>query len=210
MSMLLARSHEPDQRATPAGNLSSMGAVVDDQVHRLNVAEYEHLVARAEAAGEFGWDRTELVEGVVYDVSPESSLHASAVHDLLDALRAAFPDQTVRITGSIRFDDESLWKPDVYVLAPGTNLDCDYPPGTDVELAVEVSLTSLGRDLGPKYRRYSAAGIAQYWVLLPQPGGYLLRHRDPTGHSYATVDRVELPDGYTKLDVASLLDRPTD
>jgi hypothetical protein len=205
MSILLARTDEPGQRTTPTATLTGMGAVLDDQVHRLTVAEYEHLVAAAEAAGEFGWDRTELVEGVVYDVSPESSLHTDAVHDLYEALKAAFPAQLVRMGGSVEIDGASLWKPDVYVLAQGTTRDRKYPLGSDVELAIEVSLTSLSRDLGPKFRRYAAAGIAEYWVLLPQPGGYVLRHRDPSGLGYHTVERIELPDGYTKLDVAALL-----
>jgi Uma2 family endonuclease len=205
VSILLARTDDPDQRTTPTGTLSPMGTVVDDQVHRLTVEEFEHLYFAAQAAEEPGWDRVELVEGVVYEVCPQSSVHARAVHALLAGFQAALPDHTVMIAGSVRINDVSLWDPDVYVLAPAAIAERKYPLSSEVELAVEVSLTSLDRDLGPKYRCYAAAGIAEYWVLLPQEGGYLLRHRDPAELGYRSIERLELPGGYADLDVTKLL-----
>jgi Uma2 family endonuclease len=182
-----------------------MGAVDGGQVHRLTVLEFERLYEAAMAAGEPGWDRVELVEGVVYEVAAMSSLHARASLALLHALTKALPDNEVMNVGSIRINDESLWDPDVYVLARGAIAERKYPLGSEVELAVEVSLTSLSRDLGPKYQAYAAAGIAEYWVLLPQEGGYLLRHRDPGELGYRSIERLELPGGYAQLDVAKLL-----
>jgi Uma2 family endonuclease len=177
-------------------------AVLADHVHRFSVGDYLRLVEEGDAAR---WESTELVEGVIYDRSQESALHAKAVHHLLRGLEAALPDRHVFIAGSVELGPDSLWNPDVYVLREGAPDDRTYPLGSDVELVVEVAFSTLPVDLGIKYRGYAAAGIAQYWVVVPQTGGYVLRHRRPAGDRYELVERFELPGGYETLGVAELL-----
>jgi Uma2 family endonuclease len=173
-----------------------------EHVHRLTVADYLRLAAD-DPHGD--WDRTELIEGVIYDVSPESALHASAVRHLFLALMRALPEHEVFNSGSVVIGPDSLWDPDVYVLSPATPRDGTYWAATDVELVAEVPLTTRTTDLGAKAKGYAAAGIPQYWVLAPRPGGSLLRHRQPVGTGYEVVERFELPGGYTDLDVTALL-----
>jgi Uma2 family endonuclease len=176
-------------------------ALAEGRLHRFTVEDYLRLAAGTDTGR---WDRTELVEGIVYDMSPESSLHAKAVRALFQALTKALPDHDVYNTGSIEIDEGSLWEPDIYALRPGVK-DRQYPLGSDVGLVVEVGLTTLAGDLNAKYRGYADCGIPDYWVLAPEIGGYLLRHRKPAGDRYETVERIELPGGYADLDVAGLL-----
>jgi Uma2 family endonuclease len=53
-------------------------------------------------------------------------------------------------------------EPDVLVLRHPTN---QVPTGADALLAVEVSDTTQGDDLGFKVGLYARAGVEEYWVL---------------------------------------------
>jgi Uma2 family endonuclease len=167
-----------------------MALAFDSGIHRMTVEQYEQFVADHQL------DRVELIDGVICDVSPESFSHSDAAHELYLQLRARFPDKLVRMAGSVRLDDGSLWNPDVYVLdaAPGTSFE-RYPGASDVLLAVEVSVSTWGRDTGPKLAVYARNGIADYWVLRPGDGWTLTHFSDPKGAEYRRVVTVDLPDG---------------
>lgn len=186
-------------KATPGGPVEfALMATIIDRLHRLTVDEYLQA-----AEGDPAWDRTELIEGVVYDMPPESTLHADAVHAVCRALDDVFPNHRVRATGSVRLSDDSMWDPDVYVASTSTP-GPKYPSASDLRLVVEVSVTSLWRDIDAKARGYAASSVPEYWLLVPDVGGYLLRHTNPEGDRYQSIDRVELPRGYEELDVGAL------
>lgn len=79
---------------------------VADEIHRMTVDEYVRIVR------DFGWESTELIEGVVYDVGPVYNRQAGTVMDLLDKLRAAFSDDVVRNVGSVHVSPISMFNPD--------------------------------------------------------------------------------------------------
>lgn len=54
---------------------------------------------------------------------------------------------------------------------------------------IEVSVSSLARDLGPKASLYASAGIAEYWVV-DLRGRRVVVHRDPTDDGYGSVLEV--------------------
>jgi Uma2 family endonuclease len=124
---------------------------------------------------------------------------------LFDAFRAVLPDHVVMPAGSVVIGRYSMWDPDVYVLSPEMPADRTYARAADVTLVAEVSPTTRVTDLGAKSRGYAQAGIPQYWVLEPQAGGGLIRHRQPAGDRYEVVDRFDLPGGFASLDVATAL-----
>jgi Uma2 family endonuclease len=69
-----------------------------------------------------------------------------------------------------------------------------------------VSVTTHRRDLGPKLTVCASAGVPQYWAVDPRRDhGYLLRHTEPVGDTYAHVRRI--PVGYCAehLDAATIL-----
>jgi Uma2 family endonuclease len=175
---------------------------VAEAIHRMTVDEYLRIVR------ELGWESTELIEGVVYDVTPEHNRHAGTVRHVFRALDAAMPTNATFNTGSVRLSERSLVEPDVYVVEDGVDLDPDdFVPASAVRLAVEVSVTTHAHDRGVKLGAYASAGIPEVWLIDPRPdAGELLRHRDPAGGSYQTIDRFDVGENATGLDARTILD----
>lgn len=176
---------------------------VADDIHRMTVDEYLHVVR------DLGWESTELIEGVVYDVTPEFSRHAATVHRIFRSLDAHLGDDRTWMAGSVRLSAHSLVDPDVFVLDPSVALEPDdVIPVAALRLAVEVSVTTQRRDRGPKLVAYARAGVPEVWLIDPRPeSGELRRHRHPDGASYGTVERFAVGEDAADLDVAAILGR---
>jgi Uma2 family endonuclease len=176
---------------------------VAQEIHRMTVDEYVRIVR------DFGWESTELVEGVVYDVTPEYSRHAGTAAAVFRQVDAALDDDDddVLFSGSVRLDAFSLVEPDVYVVDRGVAIDPeDAVPVAAVKLVVEVSVTTQAHDRGPKLVAYAKAGVPEVWLIDPRPEvGELVRYRDPEGASYATVDRFDVGENARGLDVGEIL-----
>ena len=132
------------------------------QLRRWTREEYEKMVA----AGVFHpEDRLELIDGEVWEMAPQSSLHSTAVRKVEEALRAVFaPDHDVRVQLPLAFDSDSEPEPDVAAV-PGRIEDYrDAHPNT-AALVVEVADSSLNYDRDSKTILYAAHGIPEYWIL---------------------------------------------
>ena len=127
---------------------------------------------------------------------------------MLDELDVAFPDDVVRIVGSVHVSAISMFDPDVYVIDGSFARDPDGAiPAAAVKLVVEVSVTTQAHDRGPKLIAYAKAGVPEVWLIDPRPEvGELVRHRDPEGASYRTVDRFDVGENAGQLDVRSILE----
>ena len=167
-------------------------------IHRLRVSEYLVLAEQPD------WPRTELLDGVIYDMPSESRLHADGVMATYKKLDAAYPEDRVCCAGSVQAGEHSMPEPDVYV----ERADADkrkYTDAVGLLLVVEVSVTTLKHDRGPKLRAYAAEGVPEYWIVVPAGStSYLLRHTDPVGTAYRRVVEIALPDGVDELDVAAI------
>jgi Uma2 family endonuclease len=128
--------------------------------HRFTVAEYYRL-------GELGLldQRTELIEGIIIDMEPIGPWHA----DIVQMLAHAFEQQahrrfSVRVQSPIDLGPESQPQPDLVLCYPRRYRD-RHPGAADIFLVIEVADTTLDFDLADKRALYSAAGIAEYWVI---------------------------------------------
>ncbi|MCG8442145.1 MAG: Uma2 family endonuclease [Caulobacterales bacterium] len=156
--------------------------------HLLTVDEVMRLVGAGVLREK---DRVELIDGVLYDMSPEGALHMRVVSRIMLVLAEALArraDLRARYSlspnGSLKLNDRNLRIPDLMVvpLLDGETL----PTGAGAALTVEVVVSSLDYDLGAKRRAYAAAGVKEAWVADPD-GRVLHVFRDAAGDDYATA-----------------------
>ncbi|HEV2853300.1 MAG TPA: Uma2 family endonuclease [Thermoanaerobaculia bacterium] len=157
-------------------------AVATIEAHRWNREEFERLAAQ----GFFPpGQRVELVDGIVYDMAPQNSFHATAFGLSQEALRAAFPpgsNHVVRGQLPLALSEDSQPEPDLAVV-PGTIRDYrDSHPSTAL-LIVEVADSSLLHDRKRKIPLYARHGIPEAW-LLNLVRRVLEVYRDPAGRVY--------------------------
>lgn len=110
---------------------------------------------------------TELLDGSLVFVSPQTLFHMRTLRRLERALEAAAPPgHAVWREMTIRIDRRNRPEPDLVVLPEdrGADFRSTHCEAADVLLAVEVvSEESRERDREVKPRKYAAAGIAHYW-----------------------------------------------
>jgi Uma2 family endonuclease len=136
-------------------------AVAAIDFHRWTREEYEQMAA----SGFFPPDaRVELIDGLVYDMTPQSSGHTTSVHLAAEALRPAFPGSYLRVQSPLALGERSAPEPDVAVVAGSPRDYRDSHPSTAL-LVVEVADASLLHDRKRKLPLYAAAGIPEAWIL---------------------------------------------
>jgi Uma2 family endonuclease len=119
-----------------------MAFALTADAHRITAAEYFAVAAAA------GWERTELIEGFVFDMSPEHYLHARTAMALAQAIAATRPDLAVAGSVSVRLDDFTVVEPDVVGLDESLAHDDAPLPAEALRIVVEVSVTTRQRDTG--------------------------------------------------------------
>jgi Uma2 family endonuclease len=150
-----------------------MAAVAAPQPRRWSREEYYALAEQ----GWFQGQRVELIDGEIWEMSPQHELHFQAILLAGDVLRDAFgPGHTVRPQGPLKLGAISDPEPDLAVV-PGSARDYVEHP-TNALLVVEVSESSLAFDRSHKASLYAFAGIQEYWII-NLVARQLEVHRDP-------------------------------
>jgi len=120
--------------------------------------------------GEMGFfddERVELLNGGIWKLPPQNTPHFTAVRRTTDALEELFgAGYEVRPQGPFSLPNGAEPEPDILVV-PGAAEDYadTHPLVTDVILLVEVSDSTLGKDIGPKRVTYAQTGVQDYWVV---------------------------------------------
>ncbi len=157
--------------------------------HRWTRREYENMVSGGVFHPE---DKLELIEGEIYDVSPQSSRHATAIRLVEDALRRAYGSGfDVRVQLPAALDASSEPEPDVAVVEGGPRDYRDAHPTTAL-LTVEVSDTSLAFDRTTKQATYARSTIPEYWII-NLIDRLVEVYRQPEGDGYAEVSKLTPP-----------------
>ncbi len=138
--------------------------------------------------------RVELLDGVIYDLSPEGPAHARAQRDVLVALTAALPDLDVLPGGSVRISDTSCPIPDVGVYRRTAGEGQKAFEGRDAVLLVEIGVSTVWTDRRRKLPAYAAGGIAEVWLVAPE-AHTLTCFRTPLDGRYADEQELRWPDG---------------
>ena len=130
--------------------------------YRFDTDQYAALVVQGIVEPE---TRMELLDGEVVEMSPIGPKHLWAVNNLDDLLHAALGrTAVVSVQNPVVLSPHDEPQPDVAVLRPSADLRLRVPLASDVLFLVEVSDTSLAKDLEVKLPLYARAGIAEVWV----------------------------------------------
>ncbi len=138
--------------------------------------------------------RVELIEGEVIDMAPLGNRHGYAV-DLLTARLCALADDEaiVRVQGALRLGDITEVQPDVTLLRMRTDRYRESQArGSDALLVVEVSDTTLRKDLHVKVPLYARYGVPEVWVV-DLENDRIRFHRAPEGGRYRDVTSATQP-----------------
>lgn len=112
-------------------------------------------------------EQVELLAGQIIQKMPKGPAHSALCKRIEKLLEHRLGEQVlVRLQDPIQLDAYSEPEPDIAVVHPSANFYADHhPTPPDVYLIIEISDTTLERDLGRKADLYAAASIVDYWVL---------------------------------------------
>ncbi|MFP5288706.1 MAG: Uma2 family endonuclease [Thermoanaerobaculia bacterium] len=166
------------------------------EAHHWTREEYE----RAVETGAFeGW-KIELVDGVLVDMTPQTSRHAGLATKVSGILAEIDPgDHLFRQHSPLGLTDDSMPEPDIAVVPPDPEGDCyiSAHPKTAV-LVVEIADSSLQYDREVKGRLYAETGIPEYWILNLR-SWQLEVYRGPAGDAYGSRTVLSLSDEVAPL-----------
>jgi Uma2 family endonuclease len=150
--------------------------------------------------GAFDEMKVELDDGEIVRMNPPYAPHGTAVAEVIVALATRIEGSGLRLSGEagVVLADDTVFAFDA-ALVRGEVPEGRYRPD-QLRLVVEVSDTSLDRDLGRKLREYARADVPLYWVVdvnarvthvmsAPGENGFAVRDVVRFGES------LELPDG---------------
>lgn len=143
-------------------------------------------------------ERVELVDGVIYEMTPQSTSHAVGVRLVRHALGPIFSTGfDILVQMPLALGENSAPEPDIAVV-PGDPRDYLVSHPTYAVLVVEVAETSLSHDRKRKAGLYARAGIQDYWVLLTKRRRLEIR-RDPKDGVYQSRTILKATDRISPL-----------
>ena len=119
--------------------------------------------------------RCELIDGVVYDMSPAPGwVHQGLSINLLVQLGSFLEGKTCKVFHApfdVRLsvgDDDSVVQPDIVVICDRSKLSgtgCEGAPDMVIEI---LSPSTASKDMLIKFNKYLMAGVREYWIVDPQ------------------------------------------
>lgn len=135
--------------------------------------------------------RTELIDGVLYDmVSPKADhqiVLMNLSNQLFNQISKCGRDCMVFVAPSdvwLTGDNKNIFQPDIYVICDYTMIGQDgYTKGAPPFVIEILSPSTRSRDLLLKAYKYHAAGVQEYWIV------------DPENRQVSVYDYSKDPDG---------------
>jgi Uma2 family endonuclease len=166
-------------------------------IRPITAVEYHRMVRKGIIRDD---ERIELLGGMLVEMPPLGQSHITAHTRIVKYLIERFGERLfVSGQASIVLTPTDEPEPDISLFLPET---FDKPKsqwgGSDIVALIEISDSSLRRDLGPKLRAYARGDIAEY-IVVDLRDTRLLRHRDPGGDAYQTADELHPGEEFTLL-----------
>jgi len=147
-----------------------------------SVADYQHM----RELGILAHRRCELINGEIWDMSPEGEFHRFVNHRGVNYLREIMKGKAeVFEAHPITLADSEPELDIAIVRLPDTRYLQHHPYPEDIYWLIEVADTTLAYDLGTKRKLYVEAGIAEYWVI-DVAGKQMMVFQDLRNGDYAT------------------------
>ena len=139
-------------------------AVALDRRYRFTVDQYHRM---AEAKIFDAGCRVELVDGVIFEMTPIDPWHAGVVNWLTHRFVAVLGDRAVvHVQNPVDLDPRSEPQPDIMLLSPRADFyRAAHPEPEHTLLLVEVANTSLRHDRGRKLPVYARTGVPEVWIV---------------------------------------------
>jgi Uma2 family endonuclease len=179
---------------------------IHEQISQSHLAKLtvKDFLTLAEAGSFDRYARSELIEGEIWVMNSIHRTHARIQADMTVALgvalRAADLNLLLYASPSTELADDSLPEPDIVVGVPA---DGKWVAGTEVVLAIEISVSTLKMDLGRKLRLYARHGIPEYWVVDPE-AAIIHQYWEHTEGGYAKARDIQLGQPITAATIAGL------
>jgi Uma2 family endonuclease len=130
--------------------------------HRFTVEEYYRVADRGVARG---GAKVELIDGAIFDMTPQGPWHVACVRLLSETLiRGVRAGEGVYVQSTLRLSKWSAPEPDIVVTRGGLNRWA-VPQVSDIRLVIEVADTTIDYDLGTKVPPYERVGVPEVWVV---------------------------------------------
>ena len=179
--------------------MSAKSVITPATLAKWSVNDYHCMIE----AGILGERRVELIDGEIWEMSPEGPLHrfindsaAQYLRELLKGLAKVFEAHPITLTNSEPEPDVAI------VRLPETAYLTRHPAPNEIYWVIEISDRTLAIDLGRKKKAYALAGINEYWVIDVQAKKMKI-FRSPVGDNY--TDEREVTQGMvTPLAFSSL------
>ena len=165
-----------------------------DARHRFTVAEYLALAELGLLS-----ERSELIEGDIFDMSAHSPRHRQIVRRVRRKLEAVLNERALVFGQSTLAFEGWSPEPDVMALAPDESEYNDRQPTTgEIFVLIEVADTTLAKDKGIKLRSYARQGVSDYWVVNLKADATEV-YRDPHGDEYASKVTYRFGEAFAPL-----------
>ena len=170
--------------------------------------------------------RTELIDGVLYDMTAPVSIHQIILGALYTQLQLCIEksgkDCLLMMSPSdvwLDGHDKTIVQPDLYVICDYKMLDLYGHTSGAPPFVVEIlSLSTESRDRGIKLTKYSAAGVQEYWIIDPYKERILVYLFDrespdtfePIAYTFTDTVPVSISRGSCEVDfrrISSLISR---
>ncbi|WP_319419519.1 Uma2 family endonuclease [Pleurocapsa sp. FMAR1] len=131
-------------------------------LYKWSVEDYHRIIESGVLEGK----SVELLEGEIIAMSPEKPIHSSRIDTVADYLRDVLRGKAkVREAHPITLDNSEP-EPDIAIVQFEDNNYRDrHPDPQNIYWLVEVSNTTLTRDLEEKSVTYARNSIPEYWVV---------------------------------------------
>ena len=160
--------------------------------------------------------RTELIDGVFYDMSAPSMMHQKILGDLYLLFRECaekhnMPCEVFLSPCDVRLDrdDYTMVQPDLLVICHGIDIHAVRYEGAP-DLAVEIlSPSSRMKDMVLKLHKYQNAGVREYWIIDPEHRKVTVHYfeeeaYDPKQYDFHDVIPVGISGGECSIDFSEI------